>query len=101
MARSQELARLFQHPDSPAQRRYEICRAYFHEGASADQLARAVDATLVRRLTNTRALHQMLDVLAKRGRRGIAVMRQVLDEAPLGVPPAGEPSRGPSPEDRR
>ena len=39
MARSPELARLFQHPHSPGQRRYEICRAYFHEGATADQLA--------------------------------------------------------------
>ncbi|MBV8385087.1 MAG: hypothetical protein JOZ63_21055 [Planctomycetaceae bacterium] len=39
MARSQELARLFQQPPSPVQRRYEICRAYFHEGATADQLA--------------------------------------------------------------
>ncbi len=43
MARSQELARLFQQPDSPAQRRYEICRAYFHEGATADQLAKQFD----------------------------------------------------------
>ena len=40
MARSQELARFFQHPDSPAQRRYEICRAYFHEHTPADELAR-------------------------------------------------------------
>jgi transposase len=39
MARSQELARLFQQPHSSSQRRYEICRAYFHEGATADQLA--------------------------------------------------------------
>jgi transposase len=39
MARSPELARLFQQPHSPVQRRYEICRAYFHEGATADQLA--------------------------------------------------------------
>ena len=39
MARSQELAHLFQQPQSPAQRRYEICRAYFHEDATADQLA--------------------------------------------------------------
>jgi transposase len=39
MARSQELARLFQQPHSSAQRRYEICRAYFHEGATAGQLA--------------------------------------------------------------
>jgi transposase len=39
MARSQELARLFQQPLCPAQRRYEICRAYFHDGSTADQLA--------------------------------------------------------------
>ncbi len=39
MARSQELARLFQQPHAPAQRHYEICRAYFHDGATADQLA--------------------------------------------------------------
>jgi transposase len=39
MARSQELARLFQQPHSPAQRHYEICRAYYHEDATADQLA--------------------------------------------------------------
>ena len=39
MARSQELACLFPQPSSPVQRRYEICRAYFHEGATADQLA--------------------------------------------------------------
>jgi transposase len=40
MARSHELARLFQQPDSPAQRRYEVCRAYFLEGATAEHLAR-------------------------------------------------------------
>ena len=39
MARSQELSRLFQQPDSPAQRRYEICRAYFHEATPADDIA--------------------------------------------------------------
>jgi transposase len=39
MARSQELARLFQQPPCSAQRHYEICRAYFSEGATADQLA--------------------------------------------------------------
>jgi transposase len=39
MARSQELARLFQQPDSPAQRHYEICRAYFAESTSAEVLA--------------------------------------------------------------
>ena len=38
-ARSRELAHLFQQPDSPVHCCYEICRAYFHEGATADQLA--------------------------------------------------------------
>ena len=32
-------SRLFQQPDSPTQRRYEICRAYFLEAATAQQLA--------------------------------------------------------------
>jgi transposase len=40
MARSQQLARLFHQPDSPAQRHYEICRAYFSESASADDIAK-------------------------------------------------------------
>jgi len=40
MARSQELARLFQEPDSPAQRQYEVCRAYFCECAPANEIAR-------------------------------------------------------------
>jgi transposase len=39
MARSQELARLFQQPDSPAQRHYEVCRAYFHESTPAHEIA--------------------------------------------------------------
>jgi hypothetical protein len=40
MARSQELAHLFQQPDLPAHRHYEICRAYFYESAPADEIAR-------------------------------------------------------------
>jgi hypothetical protein len=39
MACSQELARLFQQPGSPAHRRYEICRAYSCESAPADEIA--------------------------------------------------------------
>jgi transposase len=39
MARSQEIARLFQEPYSPAQRHYEVCRAYFCERAPADEIA--------------------------------------------------------------
>ena len=31
--------RLFQQPDSPAHRHYEVCRAYFHESAPADEIA--------------------------------------------------------------
>ena len=38
MARSPELARLFQLPDLPAQRHYEICRAYFHDSDSQKNL---------------------------------------------------------------
>src|SRR5208282_5967619 len=38
MARSPELARLFQLPDLPAQRHYEICRAYFHDETPADEI---------------------------------------------------------------
>ncbi|MBV8312363.1 MAG: hypothetical protein JO344_18425, partial [Planctomycetaceae bacterium] len=43
MARSPELARLFQQPDLPAQRHYEICRAYFHESTPADEIAQRFD----------------------------------------------------------
>jgi transposase len=39
MARSPELARLFERPDRPAQRHYEICRAYFHDAITADEIA--------------------------------------------------------------
>jgi hypothetical protein len=39
MARSQELSRLFQHPQSTAQRHYEICRAYFLEHLTAAEVA--------------------------------------------------------------
>jgi transposase len=40
MARSPELARLFERPDLPARRHYEICRAYFHGAITADEIAR-------------------------------------------------------------
>ena len=39
MARSSELSRLFQDPQSTAQRHYEICRAYFLEHLTADEVA--------------------------------------------------------------
>ena len=40
MARTQELSRLFQQPDSPAHRHYEVCRAYFHESTPAEEIAK-------------------------------------------------------------
>ena len=43
MARSQLLSRLFEHPQPSAQRHYEICRAYFLEHLTADQLAQRFD----------------------------------------------------------
>jgi transposase len=39
MARSQQLSRLFQQPDSPAHRHFEVCRAYFFESTPAEQIA--------------------------------------------------------------
>jgi transposase len=39
MARSQELAALFEHPPSTSQRHYEICRAYFLQRLSAEDIA--------------------------------------------------------------
>jgi transposase len=40
MARSPDLSRLFRQPESPAHRRYEVCRAYFLESAPAEDIAR-------------------------------------------------------------
>jgi hypothetical protein len=40
MARSLDLSRLFRQPESPAHRRFEVCRAYFLESAPADDIAR-------------------------------------------------------------
>ena len=40
MARSPDLSRLFRQPESPAHRRFEVCRAYFLESTPADDIAR-------------------------------------------------------------
>jgi hypothetical protein len=40
MARSLDLARLFRQPESPAHRRFEVCRAYFLESTPAEDIAR-------------------------------------------------------------
>jgi transposase len=39
MARSQELSALFEHPQSTSQRHYEICRAYFLQRVTAEDIA--------------------------------------------------------------
>ncbi len=40
MARSQDLSLLFRQPESPAHRRFEVCRAYFLESTPAAEIAR-------------------------------------------------------------
>jgi very-short-patch-repair endonuclease len=52
-----------------------------------EKLARTVDGMIVRRYTNTTALHQMLRVLQCRGRTGITAMRAVLADRPIGYKP--------------
>ncbi len=55
---------------------------------SPARLGRLVDAAWSRRLVSFAALHRMLGELGRRGRRGIAAMREVLDERPVDhVPP--------------
>jgi hypothetical protein len=63
MARSQELAGLFQHPASTAQRHYEICRAYFLEHLTADEVAERFQLQVhsIRTLVRDFAHHPDLD----------------------------------------
>jgi very-short-patch-repair endonuclease len=48
------------------------------------KLARTVDDVLAERLTNVRALHEMLRILGCRGRTGITAMRRILEDRPIG-----------------
>jgi len=63
MARSQELSRLFQHPASTAQRHYEICRAYFLEHLSANEVAQrfGLQVNSIRTLVRDFARHPDLN----------------------------------------
>src|SRR5580704_16603546 len=84
MARSHDLARLFQQPDSPAQRRYEACRAYFLEGSTAEQLAQRFQLHVgtVRALVHDFARHPDIDAFfttAPLGRK-TAPKRQAIQE---------------------
>jgi transposase len=84
MARSHDLARLFQQPDSPAQRRYEVCRAYFLEGSTADQLAQRFQLHVgtVRALVHDFARHPDIDAFFTTGQLGrkTAPKRQAIQE---------------------
>jgi transposase len=72
MARSQEISRLFQNPDSPAHRRYEICRAYFYESAPADEIAQRfhLHSGSVRAIVRDFARHPDIDSLFTAARTG-------------------------------
>jgi len=72
MARSQELSHLFQQPDSPAHRRYEICRAYFYESAPADEIAKRFDlhSCSVRAIVRDFARHPDVNSLFTAARPG-------------------------------
>jgi transposase len=84
MARSQDLARLFQQPDSPAQRRYEVCRAYFLEGSTAEQLAQRFQLHVgtVRALVQDFARRPDIDAFFTTGQFGrkTAPKRQAIQE---------------------
>ena len=49
-----------------------------------DRLRRLADDILAKRLSNVRAMHEMLRVLARRGRTGTTKMRVILGERPIG-----------------
>jgi transposase len=84
MARSHDLARLFQQPDSPAQRHYEVCRAYFLEGSTAEQLAQRfrLHVGTIRALVHDFARHPDIDAFFITGQLGrkTAPKRQAIQE---------------------
>src|SRR3954451_11145039 len=65
MARSADLAALFQHPATTAQRHYEICRAYFLEQHTAEVVAERFQLSVasIRSLVRDFAQHPNLDQL--------------------------------------
>jgi hypothetical protein len=65
MARSADLAALFQQPASTAQRHYEICRAYFLEQDTAEVVAERFQLSVasIRSLVRDFAQHPNLDQL--------------------------------------
>ena len=56
-------------------------------GVGAERVERLVDAMLARRLTTVGRLDAVLGQLAKRGRPGIRVMREIIEERKSGVAP--------------
>lgn len=69
---------------TPARALFDI--AGLHE-ISPKRLERAVDNAWAKRLVSGRALHAMLGDLAQRGRPGIRLMREILDERGPGYEP--------------
>src|SRR3954451_13764666 len=65
MARSADLAALFQHPATTADRHFEICRAYFLEQHTAEAVAERFQLSVasIRSLVRDFAQHPNLDQL--------------------------------------
>src|SRR3954451_18971038 len=65
MARSADLAALFQHPATTADRHFEICRAYFLEQHTAEAVAERFQLSVasIRSLVRGFAQHTNLDQL--------------------------------------
>jgi len=86
MARSDPLARLFQQPLTTAQRHYEICRGYFLEHATAEELAQRyhLHVDSVRAIARDFARQPDLNRFfqpATRGRKTAPIRQAILDRA--------------------
>ena len=62
---------------SPARTIFDLASTH-----RSPRVERALDAALSRRLTDCAELHQMLELLGRRGRAGISTMRQLLADRP-------------------
>jgi hypothetical protein len=86
MARSEHLAQLFQQPLTTAQRHYEICRGYFLEHATAEELAEryqlhvASVRALVRDFAQQPDLNRFFQPV-RRGRKTAPKRQAIIDRA--------------------
>jgi hypothetical protein len=85
MARSTQLAELFRAPSLVAQRNYEICKAYYADDVSAQQLAERFSLhpdsvrAIVRDFANQPDLTQFF-VIARPGRQAAPKREQLAEE---------------------